>query len=430
MKRGVKILHFADAHIDIANFGKHDAESGLPVRIIDFLKSLDEIIDTAIEEKVDLVLFAGDAYKDRNPAPTFQREWGRRIMRLSRAGIPTVLLVGNHDLSPAMNRAHALEAFDTLEVPNVCVVDRPVLLRPADLNGLPLQVMALPWISRSGLMATLETETEQGVTFSGLNDVYDTVVDRLIELVGRWFEQIDPAFPVVLTAHCSVQGAVYGGERTVMLGSDVVFPASLVRDPRLDYVALGHIHKSQNLNEANYPPVIYPGSIERVDWGEAADHKFFVIAEVSRGNTSFRWCELKHIRPFIDRHVQLKKEENVAEQLSLALPRREELEGAMFRLVLEYPRELETVIDDVSLYEYTSGCLSFNLVKRPEIASRVRIPTDHPVGSLTPQELLKIYWRANHVSNEDMETLGELANQVITETHSVAEKQIQNGNMK
>jgi exonuclease SbcD len=87
------ILHFADAHIDMANYGRHDAASGLPMRVLDFLKSLDTIVDTAIAEKVDLVLFAGDAYKDRNPAPTFQREWGRRIMRLSRASIPTLLLV-------------------------------------------------------------------------------------------------------------------------------------------------------------------------------------------------------------------------------------------------------------------------------------------------------------------------------------------------
>ncbi len=97
-----KILHFADAHIDMANYGRHDPQSGLPFRVLDFLKSLDTIVDAAIQEKVDLVIFAGDAYKDRTPSPTFQREWGRRMMRLSRAEIPTLLLVGNHDLSPAL----------------------------------------------------------------------------------------------------------------------------------------------------------------------------------------------------------------------------------------------------------------------------------------------------------------------------------------
>ena len=73
-----------------------------------------------------------------------------------RAGIPTLLLVGNHDLSPSLGRAHALETFDTLEVPHVHVVDKPTFLRPDDLEGLPLQIIALPWISRSGLMAHLD----------------------------------------------------------------------------------------------------------------------------------------------------------------------------------------------------------------------------------------------------------------------------------
>ncbi len=94
----MKLLHFADAHIDMANYGKHDPETGLPLRVLDFLRALDTIVNAAISEKVDMVIFAGDAYKDRSPAPTFQREWGKRIIRLSRAKIPTLLLVGNHDL--------------------------------------------------------------------------------------------------------------------------------------------------------------------------------------------------------------------------------------------------------------------------------------------------------------------------------------------
>jgi len=152
----MKILHFADAHIDMANYGRHDPVTGLPLRVLDFLKSLDTIVDTAIERRVDMVIFAGDAYKDRSPAPTFQREWGKRIMRLSQAKIPTLLLVGNHDISPSIGRAHALQEFKTLQVPYVKVLDAPELLTPAELWDVPLQVIAMPWVARSGLMATLD----------------------------------------------------------------------------------------------------------------------------------------------------------------------------------------------------------------------------------------------------------------------------------
>src|SRR3972149_3232842 len=198
----LKLIKLADAHIDMANYGRHDPQSGLPVRVMDFLKSLDEIIDTAIAEKVDLVLFAGDAYKDRNPAPTFQREWGRRIIRLSKAGIPTLLLIGNHDLSPSLGRAHALEEYNTLEVPNVKVLSEPGFYGPDDLWGLPLQLIALPWVTRSQMMAALDIKGDETA------EVYSQLEERINELVQNYLERADQRLPIVLAAHASVQGAM------------------------------------------------------------------------------------------------------------------------------------------------------------------------------------------------------------------------------
>ncbi len=402
----LKVLHFADAHIDMANYGRRDAESGLPVRVMDFLRSLDTIVDAAIEEKVDLVIFAGDAYKDRSPAPTFQREWGKRIMRLSQARIMTLLLVGNHDLSPALGRAHALDAFDTLSVPYVRVLDKPQFLGPEELN-LPLQVIALPWVSRSGMVAHLDIRvTDPAEVFSHLEE-------KISELMNHWLdEKADPDLPLIFTAHASVQGAKYGGERTVMLGRDVVLPGSLVRDSRLDYVALGHIHKPQDLNEGGHPPVVYPGSIERVDFGEAGEEKFYVLASVEKGKTVVEWRKLGHIRPFIDRVVHLDSPEGVFEQVRSRIPPAEDLEGAVFRLTLEYPRDWEALIDESPLREHAAGAFEFRLVRRPLIEDRVRLPEDEQLGSKSPLELLEIYWQASH-ADEDLDALQQLARDII-----------------
>jgi len=119
-----------------------------------------------------------------------------------------------------------------------------------------------------------------------------------------------------------------------MLGSDLVLPGSLVKDPRLDYVALGHIHKPQDLNSGQQPPVIYPGSIERVDFGEVEDDKFFVIVEVARGRSKVTWHKLEG-RLFVDRYVRLESQEGVTDRLRAALPPSEELQGAVVRLVIE-----------------------------------------------------------------------------------------------
>lgn len=403
----LRILHFADAHIDMANFGRHDPETGLPVRVMDFLRSLDEIVDAAIEEKVDLVLFAGDAYKDRSPQPTFQREWGRRIIRLSKAGIPTLLLVGNHDLSPSLGRAHALEEYSTLEVPHVHVLDEPALLGPEELDGLLLQVIAIPWLTRSKMMAALDIQS------GDQEEIYTQLEERLTELVDHYLDEADPELPVVLTAHASVQGATYGGERTVMLGADLVLSGSLVKDKRLDYVALGHIHKAQDLNEGQQPPVIYPGSIERVDFGEARDEKFFVLVELEKGKAEVEWRKLESIRRFVDIHHEIDAPEGINQAIRAKLPAAEEIEGAIVRLSLEYPRDLESHIDEAALREMTAGCFEFHLVKRPQMQTRIRIPEDQNINEMSPYELLDIYWKSANVEGQDRKALMDLAKDVI-----------------
>src|SRR5512143_3079655 len=181
----MKLLHFADAHIDMANYGRHDPETGLPLRVLDFLKSLDTIVEAAIAERADLVIFAGDAYRDRAPAPTFQREWGRRIIRLSQAKIPTLLLVGNHDLAPTVGKAHAIQEFDTLQVPFVRVLARPELLQPDQLWGLPLQVIAWPWLSRSAIMAS------RGLSTADPGEVNRQITEIIIEQTNAWLGEAD-----------------------------------------------------------------------------------------------------------------------------------------------------------------------------------------------------------------------------------------------
>jgi exonuclease SbcD len=407
----IKLLHFADAHIDMANYGKHDPQTSLPMRVMDFLKSLDEIVDTAIDEKVDLIIFAGDAYKDRSPAPTYQREWGKRIMRLSHAGVLSLLLTGNHDVSPSTGRAHAIQEFDTLEVPHVRVLNKPQFLTSEDLENLPVQVLALPWISRSGFMANQE------LSGADPEEVYRVLGKRLGELINEWLEKADPELPMILTAHASVEGAQYGNERMVMLGRDVVLPPALIKDPHLDYVALGHIHKAQNLNEGNHPPVIYPGSIERVDFGEAKEKKYFVIASVSRGETQVAWHELEHIRPFIDIKVTLDSDEAINPKLQKALPSQEKLDDAIVRMIIEYRREWESLIDEATLRALATSAFEFHLVKRPQMEARVRLPEGRAASSLGVIELLDIYW---HVASKDMkkdkkESLNQLAKSIIDE---------------
>lgn len=407
----IKLLHFADAHIDMTNFGSHDPETGLPERVMDFLRSLDTIVQAAIEEKVDLVIFAGDAYKDRAPAPTFQREWGRRLMRLSKAGIPTILLTGNHDISPSQRKAHAMQEFDTLAPDHIRVVSNLKLLTPADLEGLPVQILALPWITRAGVMQAITAdETEE-------EDPLRLIENNVSDWIRIALNETDPDLPIILTAHASVAGAKLGNEQEIKIGRDVILPLGLVCNPRFDYGALGHIHRYQDLNPGAHPPVVYPGSIERVDFGEVNEEKGFVIAQIEKGHTTYEWRKLP-IRKFIDRSLVLENEIDVNEKLIAALPSQEALKDAIVRLKITYPQGYEVLIDEARLHTYTKDAFEFKLHKIAVSDARSRLPEGQETSSLSPLQLLDLFWKEKHEDEGDREILKTLAKNLIDQLMS------------
>jgi exonuclease SbcD len=328
------------------------------------------------------------------------------MIRLSEAEIPTILLVGNHDVAPAAGRAHTLQEFKTLRVPHIHVADKINLIGPDEL-GCPIQVISVPWVSRSQLMTREET------TGKSLNDVLAAIEERVTEAVQHWIGQANPELPLILTAHASVGGAKYGSERAVMLGHELVLSSSIVRDRRLDYVALGHIHKHQTVHDG-HPPAVYPGSIERIDFGEAKEQKGFVMAEVSRGKTEWRFIKL-HTRRFVDLAIVTDSAETFMEDVLRQLPKEEEVAGAVCRVRLSYPRDWEPLVDESAINERFKEALSLQIQKNRQVDNRARLGDTIGVESLTPAELLTQYWRTIEMDQAETEAMQTLAKEVFVD---------------
>ena len=279
----MKFLHLADVHLGMENYGRLDPSTGLHTRLQDFINCFSFAIDIALEEKVDLVIFAGDAYKNSTPNPTHQREFAQQIYRLSEAKIPVVMINGNHDNPVSFGKATALDIFNTLNVPGVRVLTEPELLVIETKSG-PVQVFGLPWPTKNLFLAKEEYKnfTDEEIT----QEIQKRVSKKIIE----YAHLMKSNMPAIFAAHLTAAEATYSGsERSAIIGRDPVFPTHLLAQEEFDYVALGHIHKFQDLNLHNHPPVVYSGSIERINFGEEKEDKGICLVNIEGGNTSYEF---------------------------------------------------------------------------------------------------------------------------------------------
>lgn len=280
----MKLLHFADLHLGADRYGRLDPASGLNTRFAEFLRCLDAVVERALAEPVDLVLCAGDAFRCREPPPTHQCEFAARIRRLSAAGIPTLLLVGNHDLPARRERATSVDIYHRLEVPGVTVIRRPGVYRLETPAG-PVQVAGLPSPERGSLV---DEDPDPELSAEGRRRREGHLLGELIARLAAEVRDADEAGPRILAAHVWVEGAFSGVEATLWGGLEPLVARQNVVNPAFDYVALGHIHRHQDLNAGGHPPVVYAGSLARVDFGEEGDRKGFVLVDLERGRAD---CE-------------------------------------------------------------------------------------------------------------------------------------------
>ncbi|MFC1920799.1 exonuclease SbcCD subunit D [Chloroflexota bacterium] len=392
--RAIKILHFADLHLGVETYGRINPETGVSTRLDDFLAALDKVVDYALEESIDLVLFCGDAYKSREPSQTQQREFARRINRLSSGGVPVFLVVGNHDMPNAIGKATATEIFHTLEVANVYVSNKPEIYRIETKSGI-IQVASLPWLRRSAMLSREETKN---LSLEQINEKMQQVLTNQINLHAS---NLDPSLPAVLAAHVGVASATVGSERLMAIGHEHFLLPGNIANPAFDYIALGHIHKHQVLNEN--PPVVYAGSLERVDFGEENDEKGFYTVDIGPDTqtggrkVSYEFHRING-RRFQTINVEIKADDADPTMTVLNAIQQSGEDGigdAIVRLQISLPSEAEGEVRDSEIRESLKGAYYSTVGKNVERETRLRLGQT-PAEEIAPIEALKTYLEANY----------------------------------
>jgi len=405
----MKLLHFSDIHIGMENYAKLDPETGLSSRLLDFFNTFDFIVDLAIKEGVDAVVFAGDAYKTRDPNPTQQRGFGERIKRLAKNGIPVVLVVGNHDTPNAVGRANTLDIYSALEIDNVWV-SREVRLLDIPTKSGNLQIITLPWLHK--------------------ND-YKTVAEKLKPL----YDKISPDSPAIFLSHAEVEGASFGSEKGMAIANDVTIPLSLLQDKRLSYVALGHIHKHQVLGKD--PLVVYAGSPQRIDFGEEKEEKGICLVEITpsvipakagihknnrsqinsrregvlSGMTSYD-VTFKFIptnaRKFLTINIDLKEGDENPTQTILAEISKHNIKDVIIRIVINIPANLDK---NIEMDQIKKALKEVNFIagvsRNVERRKRITLDDTEEVERLTPIQALQKYFQVKKYSPSRIKQLEE-----------------------
>jgi exonuclease SbcD len=255
----MKIVHTSDWHVGKLLRGRSRIEEHRAV--------LEEIAGIASRERADLVLVVGDLFETAAPPPEATAVVWDALLALRESGAHVVVVGGNHDQQSQLESVAPV--FARL---GVTVLGLPAGPDRAVVDVAGARLVLLPWVSQRW---AVKSEQLMGATAAATVQFYAARVARLLAWLCDGF--VTDTVNLV-AAHCMVQGGtIGGGERDAQLIDEYAVPAAAF-PPSANYVALGHLHRAQEIPGA--APLWYSGSPIQVDFGEERDTKQVLVVEI------------------------------------------------------------------------------------------------------------------------------------------------------
>jgi exonuclease SbcD len=400
----MNILHLADIHLGVS-IGPMDPETRLNGRVLDYLDALDAALDFAERNDVDIIIVAGDCFHRPNPDPTYLIEFGERVVRMGELA-PTIIIAGNHDIPGSIEKASSVDIFEALEVPGI-IIGWQYEVHEIDTNEGMVQVATAPWPRRSEFLSYKEMRNRDEA-----GRIYK---ERIAEQILSLESQIDHDYPAILVGHFTVTGSLYGSELMLALDDAAEVDLETMSDA-WDYVALGHIHTHQDVNFGNNPPVVYSGSLERVDFGDENDNKGFVWCRIDDDGVNYEFIEID-ARPYITIRANVVGKTDPM-RLVLGKIRKLDVNGAIVRVIINISDHNVSAIHTEAIHRqliqegvYCVQGITFDL----ERTFTARLDLDKPIHGYDELELLEIYFGEQSVKSENLDILLDIAEDIMDE---------------
>ncbi|UCH26652.1 MAG: exonuclease subunit SbcD [Trueperaceae bacterium] len=265
----MKILHTADWHVGRV---LHGIDRTPEIRAV-----LKEVLEIARQQEVDLILVAGDVFDGKNPSALAEDTVFGFFQATAEAGIPSVVIAGNHD-SP--NRLDAFSGL--LQLARVHVVGNPRVagqggLIRLSISGQPVCIAALPFVSERRLVRVTQLLEGDAGTH---RETYQQSMRKLIANLSHAFA---PDTVNLLMLHATMEGATLANSEYVFHTTADYTLSHDVLPEDADYVALGHIHNAQVVEGMPGRSAQYSGSLVQLDFGEQETRKVVYVLEVRPG---------------------------------------------------------------------------------------------------------------------------------------------------
>lgn len=265
MSGPIRIAHITDTHLGYRQFGKQDPDSGRNQRTVDFERAFEWAIDDIIDQKPDGIIHAGDVFHFSRPTWSSLRHFVQQMQKIEDAGIPALVIAGNHDTPRIRTGGSAYSLLD----------------------------LTLPKVT---FYAGYEDEHDHH-TFEHLNLHVHAIPHGALTSDNPPVPSVFANRINVMTIHGMVKGILDPGKHAEP--GEEELDTSLL-DRGFDYIALGHYHLHMQ------PPGIqngwYAGSTERNGWGDFEATPGYCMVTLNGPGKGF---EIEHIpfkdaRPVID----------------------------------------------------------------------------------------------------------------------------------
>ena len=265
----MRILHTGDWHVG-KKLGRID-------RSRESEAVLDQVIDIAKDQQVDVVVIAGDLFDRGLPPFVSLKLVLETLVRLADTGAHVVAIPGNHDSSDLFDvlTPHLAHSNVTLRHKTLRPEEGGVVTIPSRDGNETAQIACFPFLHESTVVAWADQGEDKHKSYADrVRDICRAYAEWMLAHGGN--KTVD-----VLAAHFMVHGAVpSGSERELHIGEAYMARENAI--PNVHYAALGHIHQAQGA-PGSADRARYCGSLMQLDFGEAGQDKSVVIADITPG---------------------------------------------------------------------------------------------------------------------------------------------------